>query len=206
MTAARVRFSDYGRATCIRLPRPGTRQRDCALKVTSGSSRYPRSRPGGTARCGASRELVSKRACANSGLDQVVRDVGQEKPLLGICVGKCRCCSRGSEENGGVRLPRLFWQGKAFSAMSLYDGECAESAAIWLESGKASAHRHPMWHRIDRTPRFYFVQQLSWPALASTLTWPVAGHTVSTSLPRDSRQYNSPPVSTRKKAIPMACS
>ena len=67
------------------------------------------------------------------GVDTLVREVSQDRPFLGICVGMQALMSR-SEENGErLKVPHMGWN-QVFQAID-----------------------HPLWHGIPDGDRFYFV-------------------------------------------------
>ena len=55
------------------------------------------------------------------GFDELVREVSQDRPFLGICVGMQALMER-SEENDGV------------DCIGLFPARCASSARIWLRT------------------------------------------------------------------------
>ncbi len=90
-------------------------------------------------------------------IDDLLRQAGQEKPILGICVGMQAMLSF-SEENHGVDCIDLF-PGivKCFQKNQLDDsGEILKVPHMgWNEVKQTKTH--PMWQGIDNNSRFYFV-------------------------------------------------
>src|SRR5690606_27063586 len=90
------------------------------------------------------------------GVDEIVRRVAAEKPLLGICVGMQAMMSR-SEENGGVDCIDLF----AGEVKRFDDGMAENGVRLkvphmgWNEVQQVVAH--PMWQGIPDRERVYFV-------------------------------------------------
>ncbi len=94
------------------------------------------------------------------GLDQLIREVAQQKPLLAICVGMQALLTH-SEENDGVDCLGLL----PGSVLSL-----ANSTALTGSSYKAShmkvphmgwnrvqvSYDHPLWHNVPPASYFYF--------------------------------------------------
>ncbi|SDS85766.1 imidazole glycerol phosphate synthase subunit hisH [Halopseudomonas litoralis] len=103
---------------------------------------------------GAIRDCISE--LRKLGLDQVVRQVVTEKPLLGICVGMQMLLER-SEENGGVDGLGLFpGEVKFFGDDLNEDGERLKVPHMGWNQVKQTGD-HPLWHRIAQDARFYFV-------------------------------------------------
>lgn len=103
---------------------------------------------------GAIRDCISE--LRQLGLDQVVRQVVREKPLLGICVGMQMLLER-SEENGSVEGLGLFpGQVTRFSDDMREHGERLKVPHMGWNQVQQSID-HPLWHRIEPDARFYFV-------------------------------------------------
>jgi glutamine amidotransferase len=90
------------------------------------------------------------------GVDSLVREVSQDRPFLGICVGMQALMSR-SEENGGVDGINLFpSQVRFFGDELVEQGERLKVPHMgWNEVWQTVDH--PMWHKIPDGDRFYFV-------------------------------------------------
>lgn len=95
------------------------------------------------------------------GVDELVKDVSRDRPLLGICVGMQALMSR-SEENGGVDCINLFpaevrYFGEGLTERSgPHAGERLKVPHMgWNEVYQAQDH--PLWHNIPDGERFYFV-------------------------------------------------
>ncbi|OOZ40967.1 imidazole glycerol phosphate synthase subunit HisH [Solemya pervernicosa gill symbiont] len=91
------------------------------------------------------------------GIDQVVREVAENKPLLGVCVGMQALLDE-SAENGGVEcigmLPgRVRYFGDAFDATATAELKIPHMG--WNQVHQRVAH--PMWREIAQDSRFYFV-------------------------------------------------
>lgn len=103
---------------------------------------------------GAIRECITE--LRRLGLDQVVRQLVTEKPLLGICVGMQMLLEH-SEENGGVDGLGLFPGAVRLFGNSLTeDGQRLKVPHMGWNQVKQTID-HPLWHRIDQDGRFYFV-------------------------------------------------
>ncbi|GGJ83604.1 imidazole glycerol phosphate synthase subunit HisH [Pseudomonas matsuisoli] len=90
------------------------------------------------------------------GIDELVREVGRDRPFLGVCVGMQALMSR-SEENGGVDCIGLFpGVVKRFPDGMTEEGEALKVPHMgWNEV--AHVIEHPLWHGIPDNSRFYFV-------------------------------------------------
>ena len=90
------------------------------------------------------------------GIDELVREVSADRPLLGICVGMQALMSR-SEENGWVDCIDLFPSEVRFFGDNLTEnGERLKVPHMgWNEVRQTMDH--PLWHDIPDGDRFYFV-------------------------------------------------
>ncbi|SFM77852.1 imidazole glycerol phosphate synthase subunit HisH [Marinobacter zhejiangensis] len=90
------------------------------------------------------------------GVDELVREVSADRPLLGICVGMQALMSH-SEENGGVDCIDLFPAKVRYFGDNLKEnGERLKVPHMgWNEVYQATDH--PVWHNIPDGERFYFV-------------------------------------------------
>lgn len=104
---------------------------------------------------GAIRDCVSE--LRQLGLDEVVRQVATQKPLLGVCVGMQMLLEH-SEENGGVDGLGLFPGKVKFFGNELQeeDGTRLKVPHMGWNQVKQTLD-HPLWHRIEQDARFYFV-------------------------------------------------
>ena len=89
-------------------------------------------------------------------VDELVREVSADRPLLGICVGMQALMSR-SQENGWVDCINLFPAEVRFFGNDLREnGERLKVPHM----GWNQVHQtidHPLWHDIEDGERFYFV-------------------------------------------------
>lgn len=91
------------------------------------------------------------------GLDDVVREAAQSKPLLGICVGMQSLMTR-SEENGGVNCLNLFAGQVKFFGADLHDQRGEKLKVPHMGWNQVQQTRpHPLWNGIADNARFYFV-------------------------------------------------
>jgi len=91
------------------------------------------------------------------GLDEVVREAAQSKPLLGICVGMQSMMTR-SEENGGVDCLNLFPGQVRFFGEDLRDAAGEKLKVPHMGWNQVQHTRaHPLWNGIPDNARFYFV-------------------------------------------------
>ena len=98
------------------------------------------------------------------GVDQIVQEAMQNKPLLAICVGMQALMER-SEENGGVEcLGLVRGQVKLFSneltgtkpVLRENDGELLKVPHMGWNIVE-QCDQHPLWDGIENNTRFYFV-------------------------------------------------
>jgi glutamine amidotransferase len=90
------------------------------------------------------------------GFDELVREVSQDRPFLGICVGMQALMER-SEENDGVDCIGLFPGQVRFFGKDLHeDGEHLKVPHMGWNEVKQVVD-HPLWHAIPDNGRFYFV-------------------------------------------------
>ena len=89
-------------------------------------------------------------------VDELVREVAQDRPLLGICVGMQALMAH-SEENNGVDCIGLLPGEVRFFGHDLHEG--GERLKVphmgWNQVSQAA--EHPLWHDIEDGERFYFV-------------------------------------------------
>ncbi|MGU1240089.1 imidazole glycerol phosphate synthase subunit HisH [Pseudomonas aeruginosa] len=90
------------------------------------------------------------------GFDALVREVSQDRPFLGICVGM-QALLECSEENDGVDCIGLFPGQVRFFGKDLHEaGEHLKVPHMgWNQVSQAV--EHPLWHEIPDQARFYFV-------------------------------------------------
>jgi glutamine amidotransferase len=90
------------------------------------------------------------------GLDAVIREVAQTKPLLGICLGMQALLSH-SEENNGIHTLGLFsGEVKHFDSPISPNGEKLKVPHMGWNEVKQHCE-HPLWKNIEQDARFYFV-------------------------------------------------
>lgn len=90
------------------------------------------------------------------GIDDMVRRVVEEKPLLGICVGM-QALLEHSEENGGVDGIGLFPGNVKRFPEPLYAGNEHLKVPHMGWNNVQQSREHPMWQGIEDGSRFYFV-------------------------------------------------
>ncbi|MFE8070810.1 imidazole glycerol phosphate synthase subunit HisH [Marinobacteraceae bacterium S3BR75-40.1] len=90
------------------------------------------------------------------GVDQLVREVAEDRPLLGVCVGMQALMTH-SEENQGVDCIGLLPGEVRFFGNDLHEnGERLKVPHMgWNEVQQTLDH--PLWHGIKDGERFYFV-------------------------------------------------
>ncbi|MFQ3171212.1 MAG: glutamine amidotransferase [Oleispira sp.] len=94
-------------------------------------------------------------------IDQVVAEVAQTKPLLGICVGLQAMMTR-SEENGGIDCMNIFpgqvqYFGDKLLGDELRDGTRDRLKVPHMGWNQVEQVAHPLWQDIKDQSRFYFV-------------------------------------------------
>ena len=101
------------------------------------------------------------------GIDTLVREVSQDRPFLGVCVGMQALMAR-SEENGGVDCIGLFpSQVRYFGENLNENGERLKVPHMgWNEVYQTI--EHPLWHNIADGDRFYFVHSYYAEAAGNT--------------------------------------
>ncbi len=103
---------------------------------------------------GAIRDCMAE--IRRQGIDELVREVSQDRPFLGVCVGMQALMQR-SEENGGVDCIGLFPGAvRRFPGGMQEEGEALKVPHMgWNEVSHVLDH--PLWHGIPDRARFYFV-------------------------------------------------
>lgn len=103
---------------------------------------------------GAIRDCMAE--IRRQGIDELVREVSQDRPFLGVCVGMQALMQR-SEENGGVDCIGLFPGAvRRFRGGMQEEGETLKVPHMgWNEVSHVLDH--PLWHGIPDRARFYFV-------------------------------------------------
>jgi imidazole glycerol-phosphate synthase subunit HisH len=92
------------------------------------------------------------------GLDEVIAEVVQSKPFLGVCVGM-QALMDYSEENGGTPCLAILPGQVSFFGNELKDSESGAMLKVphmgWNQVHQEMAH--PLWDGIEQDSRFYFV-------------------------------------------------
>jgi len=95
-------------------------------------------------------------ALNQSGLSDVIREVAQTKPLLGICLGMQALLSD-SEENGSTLGLDIFSGNVVRFAESLSDNEGNKLKIPHMGWNQVHQRPHVLWNNIPQDSRFYFV-------------------------------------------------
>ena len=95
-------------------------------------------------------------ALQSAKLIEVIAEVAQTKPLLGVCLGMQALLSH-SEENGGVDCLNLIPGQVIHFAKDLQDAEGQRLKIPHMGWNKVQQHTHPLWRDIAQDSRFYFV-------------------------------------------------
>ena len=105
---------------------------------------------------GAMRDCMAE--ITRHGIDEVVREVVNHRPLLGICVGMQMLLEH-SEENGGIGcLGILPGEAKGFDkALVDASGERLKVPHMGWNQVSQAQSAHPLWQGIEDKARFYFV-------------------------------------------------
>ncbi|MDF2446933.1 MAG: imidazole glycerol phosphate synthase, glutamine amidotransferase subunit [Moraxellaceae bacterium] len=103
---------------------------------------------------GAMRDCMAE--MRKHGVDAEVREVLQDKPLLGICVGMQALLAHSEENDGVAGLGVYPGEVKFFGLDHVEKGEKLKVPHMgWNEVWQAQAH--PLWQGIADGARFYFV-------------------------------------------------
>jgi glutamine amidotransferase len=90
------------------------------------------------------------------GVDELVKEVSRDRPLLGVCVGMQALMSD-SEENGGVDCIDVFPAHVRFFGHKLTENGKRLKVPHMGWNQVQQVKDHPMWHKIADDERFYFV-------------------------------------------------
>ncbi|WP_018404055.1 imidazole glycerol phosphate synthase subunit HisH [Marinobacter gelidimuriae] len=90
------------------------------------------------------------------GVDELVKEVSRDRPLLGVCVGMQALMSH-SEENGGVDCIDVFPAHVRFFGHELTENGKRLKVPHMGWNQVQQVQDHPMWHKIADDERFYFV-------------------------------------------------
>jgi len=105
---------------------------------------------------GALRDCMTE--LARLGLDEVIRECAENKPLLGICLGMQALLEFSEENNGTEGLGILPGKVVGFP-VPFFDASRDERLKVphmgWNQVHQT--HSHPLWKGIDQDSRFYFV-------------------------------------------------
>ena len=115
-------------------------------------------------------------ALQSTGLTEVIAEVAQTKPLLGICLGMQALLSS-SEENGGTDCLNLIPGQVIHFAKDLQDPQGQRLKIPHMGWNKVQQQTHPLWQGIAQDSRFYFVhsyfaQPDELSAIAATSEYP----------------------------------
>ncbi|MDI1293919.1 MAG: imidazole glycerol phosphate synthase subunit HisH [Methylobacter sp.] len=126
---------------------------------------------------GAIRDCMQ--ALKQSGLDAVIQQVANTKPLLGICLGM-QALLTDSEENNGIQCLDVVAGHVVHFAEALTDGDGNALKIPHMGWNQVhQLHPHPLWENIPQDSRFYFVhsyyaQPDDAAAIAATTQYPNA--------------------------------
>jgi glutamine amidotransferase len=92
------------------------------------------------------------------GMDELIQEMVQSKPFLGVCVGM-QALMEFSEENGGTDCLGILPGRVSYFGDDLHDGASGVSLKVphmgWNQVHQVG--RHPLWNDITQDERFYFV-------------------------------------------------
>lgn len=91
-----------------------------------------------------------------TGLAELIQEVSNSKPLLGICLGM-QALLTDNEENGGVDCLDLFPGHVRRFADNLRDSEGSILKIPHMGWNQVKQNPHPLWEGIPQNSRFYFV-------------------------------------------------
>jgi glutamine amidotransferase len=103
---------------------------------------------------GAIRDCMQ--ALNQSGLSQVIKNVAQSKPFLGICLGMQALMTE-SEENNHTECLNVFSGHVVHFPDSLADREGNNLKIPHMGWNQVHQMEHPLWKNIPQDSRFYFV-------------------------------------------------
>src|SRR5690606_24474174 len=89
-------------------------------------------------------------------LIDVIKNVAQDKPFLGICLGM-QALLTDSEENGGIACLNLFPGHVRHFAEPLFDEKGHLLKVPHMGWNRVRQKPHPLWQDIAQDSRFYFV-------------------------------------------------
>ena len=95
-------------------------------------------------------------ALQNTELTDVIAQVAQSKPLLGVCLGMQALLSN-SEENGGTDCLNLIPGRVIHFEKDMQDAEGQRLKIPHMGWNKVCQHAHPLWQDIAQDSRVYFV-------------------------------------------------
>ena len=95
-------------------------------------------------------------ALHDSGLAELIKEVSQAKPLLGICLGM-QALLTDSEEGGKTECLNLFPGHVRRFAENLHDTQGNRLKVPHMGWNRVNQRPHPLWHDIPQNSRFYFV-------------------------------------------------
>ncbi|WP_461537201.1 imidazole glycerol phosphate synthase subunit HisH [Spongorhabdus nitratireducens] len=90
------------------------------------------------------------------GVDELVKEVVQHRPLMGICVGM-QLLLEHSEENDGVDCIGLLPGKVKFFGKELQDSNGERLKVPHMGWSQVHQHPHQLWQDIPQDSRFYFV-------------------------------------------------
>jgi len=127
---------------------------DVAVEVTADPARILAASHVVFPGVGAIRDCISE--LQRLELDQVVREVAEKKPFLGVCLGMQALLSH-SEENGGIdSLDIVPGNVQHFDIANNVNGERLKVPHMgWNKVNQTISH--PLWNNIEQDSRFYFV-------------------------------------------------
>lgn len=95
-------------------------------------------------------------ALNSRGLSEVIKDVANSKPFLGICLGM-QALLTDSEENGMTPCLDIFSGHVVHFAEGLTDSDGSLLKIPHMGWNKVTQKPHPLWDNIPQDSRFYFV-------------------------------------------------
>ena len=95
-------------------------------------------------------------ALQTAGLVEVIAQVADSKPLLGVCLGMQALLSS-SEENGGTDCLNLIPGQVIHFEKDRLDAQGQRLKIPHMGWNKVQQHAHPLWQDIAQDSRFYFV-------------------------------------------------
>jgi len=151
----RVAVIDYGMGNLRSVSKAlETVAGDCLVEVTANPTQILAASHVVFPGVGAIRDCIAE--LKKLQLDDVIREVAANKPILGICLGMQALLGHSEENNGTEGLNIISGNVRHFDIKPADNGEHLKVPHMgWNQVHQTSTH--PLWHNIEQDSRFYFV-------------------------------------------------